>query len=160
MKAPLLLLFALVYSTGLFAQNTASVTVKAGSKIRDVLTTADVFYYPQFTKGKVFFRDGSKAEAKLNYSCLVDEIHFIDPKGDTLALADEKTIKFIVIDSDSFYYDDGYVRRIAGSDVAKLAVKQVWVVGDTRKIGAYNTANTTSSITSYTSYTERGRTYL
>jgi hypothetical protein len=158
MKA-LPLLFALIYHTGLIAQNTTFVTVKAGYKIREVLTTADVFYYPQFIRGKVFFRDGTNAEAKLNYSHLVDEMQFVDAKGDTLALANEKTIKFISIANDTFYYDQGYVRLIAGNNVVKLAEKQVWVLGDTRKIGAYKTANSTSFITAYGSYTEHGKSY-
>jgi len=159
MKTLLVLLFALMEYTGLFGQNTTSITVKAGNKIRDVLTTADIFYYPQFTKGKVFFRDATKAEAKLNFSRLVDELHFIDPKGDTLVLADEKTIRFIHIDKDTFYYDQGYVRLVVGNNIVKLAEKQVWVLGDTKKIGAYNTANTTSSIASFNSYNEFGRTF-
>ncbi len=159
MKTLLLLLYALLYYTYPFAQNTTSIIVKAGSNIRDVLSTADVFQYPQFAKGKVFFKDGSSAEAKMNYNRLVDEMHFIDPKRDTLALANEKLIKWIAINQDTFYYDQGYVRLISSTDVAKLAVKQVWIMGDTRKIGAYNTANSTSSITSYSSYSAGSRIY-
>ena len=152
MKALPLLLFALIYYTGLFAQNTTSIAVKAGSNIMDVLSTADVFHYPQFTSGKVLFKDGISAEAKLNYNRLLDEMHFIDPKGDTLAIANEKTIKFIVIDKDSFFYDQGYVRLLYGNNVVKLAIKQVWKVVDTKKTGAYNMASSVSSISSKSSY--------
>ena len=144
---------------GLFAQNTTSVTVKAGSKISEVLTIADIFYYPQFTKGKVFFRDGNTAAAKLNYNLLVDEMQFIDPKGDTLSLADENTVQFICVDKDSFYYDRGYVRLVAGNKLAKLAEKQMWAVVETQKIGAYNTPTSTSSINSHASYNMNGSTY-
>ena len=99
------------------------------------------------------------AEAKLNYNHLVDEIQFIDPKGDTLALANEKTIKLISITNDTFYYGPGYVRLLAANSIVKLAGKKIWAVGDTRKIGAYNTANSSSFITTYSSYTEHGKSF-
>ena len=125
----------------------------------DVLPTADVFFYQHFTSGKVFLRDGTKSEAKLNYNRLVDEMHFIDPKGDTLALADEKNIKYIIIDNDTFYYDGGYVRVLSTGNFVKIAIKQVWMISDTRQIGAYNTTNSSVSIVSHTSYNEGGRLY-
>ncbi len=158
MKA-ILLLFALIYFGGLTAQNIKFVTIKAGKKIGDVLTTADIFYYPQFTKGKVFFKDGTVTDAMLNYSHLVDEMQFINPAADTLAIANEKTIKFISIANDTFYYTEGYIRLIAANSIVKLAVKQVWAVGDVKKIGAFNTANSTSMITSFSSFSEHGKSY-
>src|SRR5215213_4561918 len=97
MKAFLLILFVLIYQTELLAQKNKFVTVKAGNNIMDVLSTTDVFYYPHFTSGKVFLRDGTAAEGKLNYNRLVDEMHFINPKGDTMALANEQDIKYVVI---------------------------------------------------------------
>lgn len=159
MKALLLLLFALLEHTCVFAQNTTSVTIQAGSKISDVLTAADIFYYPQFSKGKVCFRNGTKSTTKLNYSHLADEMQFINPNGDTLALTDEKTIQFICIDKDSFYYDKGYVKFIGGNNKIKLAEKRVWVAGEIKQIGAYNSTSSLSSITSFTSYNNFGRTY-
>ena len=152
MKVLLSLLFALVYVTALFSQNTSFVTVKAGSNVMDVLTIADVFHYPQFTYGKVFFKDRIVAEVKINYNRLLDEMHFIGPTGDTLALANEETVKFIAIGEDSFFYDQGYVRNILGGRVVKLAVKQVWKVVGNNKRGAYNSASGVSAISSKSSY--------
>ena len=147
MKALLLLLFILTGYSGLRAQDSTLVTIKAGNKIKDVLTPADIFSYPQFTSGKVFFKDGSKAVAKLNYNRLSDQMLFIDPKGDTLELADENTIKFIAIDKDTFYFDEGYVKIIADYGAVKLAEKQIWVVADVRKVGTHNSAKSSVAIT-------------
>ena len=155
MRALLLLLFILIGYCGLSAQDSI-VTIKAGNKVRDVLTPADIFYYPQFTSGKVFFRDGRKAMAKMNFTRLYDEILFINPKGDTLAVADEKTIKFIIVDQDTFYYDEGYVRIIVDYGDVKLAEKQIWVVADTRKIGTHNKSTSTVAITPLSNYTDDG----
>lgn len=152
MKALLLLLFILA-GCGLSAQDSI-VTIKTGNKVQDVLATTDIYYYPAFTNGKVFFRDGSKSIATLNYNRLFDQMLFINPKGDTLALADEKTIKFIVIENDTFYYDEGYIRLFMNNGVVKLAEKQIWVVADVRKIGTYNKATTTFAVQSLSHYTD------
>src|SRR4030095_15977959 len=105
MKPSLLLPFTLIYYMGLFAQKNKVVTVRAGTNIMDVLSAADVFRYPRFTSGKVFYKDGTATEATLNYNYLVNEMHFISPKGDALALANENNIKYISIGNDSFYYN-------------------------------------------------------
>src|SRR6185295_907979 len=97
----------------LSAQDSIYVTIKTGQSVKDVLTPADIYHYPQFTNAKVFLRDGSKAATKMNYNRLYSQMLFINPKGDTLALADEKNIKFIVIDKDTFYFGEGYLRLIS-----------------------------------------------
>ena len=149
----LLFISILICYTNISAQDSIYVTVKAGYKVKDVLTPTDIFQYSEFKAGKVFFKDGSKAAAKMNYSRLFDQILFIDTKDDTLAVADEKTIKFITIDRDTFYFDDGYMKLIADKGVVKLMEKQVWVVADIRKIGTFNRQTTTVAVQSFSSYT-------
>jgi hypothetical protein len=156
MKIRLLFLFILMDHSGLWAQDSTLVTIKAGSSIRDVLATKDIFLYPQFIRGNVFFRNGTKAIAMMNYNSLNDQTLFINPKGDTLALTEEKTIKFIILDKDTlFYFDEGYIRIIASNSVVKLAEKQTWEVADIRKIGSHDRPSTTFAITSYSTLTDR-----
>jgi hypothetical protein len=154
MKVLLLLFFILIGYTDLSAQDSTLITIKTGERVTDVLTSADKYYYPQFTNGKVFLRDGSKGAAKMNYNRLYGQMLFINPQGDTLALADEKNIKFIVIDRDTFHYGEGYVRLIANYGVVKLAEKQIWVVADVRKIGTHGTPTNTVAITSLSNYSD------
>lgn len=152
----LLLLFILFSCSHLSAQDSTLVTIKAGYRVKDVLKTADIYYYPQFTNGKVFLRDGSRATARMNYTRLYDQMLFIDGKGDTLALADEKTIKYIVVNKDTLYFDEGYVRLIADYGAVKLAEKQLWVVADVRKIGTHDTPKNTVAITSLSNLYDPG----
>jgi hypothetical protein len=152
-------MFVFVCCQGLFAQKNKVVMVRAGTNIMDVLSTADVLHYPRFTNGKVFFKDGNVREANLNYNHLVDEMHFISAKGDTLALANENNIKYVVIENDSFYYNHGYLRLLASSNLLKLALKQIWIISDTRPIGAYDTPNNSVSITTYATMSQHGRLY-
>jgi len=154
MRSPLLLFFILIGYADLSAQDSTFVTIKTGQSVKDVLTSADIYHYPQFTYGKVFLRDGTKAAGKMNYNRLYGQMLFINPIGDTLALADEKNIKFIVIDKDTFYYDGGYLRLMANGGVVKLTEKQIWVLADIRKIGTHNRPTTTVAVTSFSSYTD------
>ena len=148
MKLHLQLFFILISFTGLSAQDSTYITIKSGDIIQEGLSSSDMYYFPQFTKGVVFFKGGTKATAKVNYTRLFDQMLFIDGKGDTLALANEKTIKFIAVGQDTFYYDEGYVRIIADDHFVKLAEKQIWVVADIRKPGPHNTSTSTIGVTS------------
>lgn len=152
MRPLLLLLFVFISFTNLLAQDSAYVTIKSGSKIGEALATTDIYLYPQFTRGEVFYRGGLKASAKMNYTRVFDEMLFIDGKGDTLALGDEKTIRFIAINRDTFYYDEGYVRLVADGGFIKLAVKQVWVIADIKKPGPHNTSSSSSAVMSVRSF--------
>src|SRR6186713_2245117 len=154
MRSLLLLFIILISYTDLSAQDSTFVTIKTGQNVKDVLTTSDIYHYPKFTNGKVFLRDGSMAVGKMNYNRLYGQMLFINPIGDTLALADEKNIKFIVIDKDTFYYDGGYLRLMANGGVVKLTEKQIWVLADIRKIGTHNRPTTTVAVTSFSSYTD------
>jgi len=154
MKTSLLLFFVLIGYTFLSAQDSTLVTIRTGERVTDVLTPAEIYQYPQFVYGKVFLRDGSKGAAKMNYNRLYGQMLFIDPKGDTLALADEKNIKFIVFDQDTFYFYEGYIRLLADDGVVKLTEKQVWVLADIRKIGSHNRPATTVAVTSFSTYTD------
>lgn len=149
MRIRLLFLFILIEYSGLWAQDSTYVTIKAGNSIRNTLATTEIFLHPQFITGNVFFRNGTKAIAMMNYNSLTDQMLFIDPKGDTLAVKDEMTVKFITLDKDTFYFDEGYIRLVAGNSVVKLAVKQIWEVADIQKIGSHNRPANTFAVASY-----------
>ncbi|HET6769698.1 MAG TPA: hypothetical protein VFH08_19960 [Chitinophagaceae bacterium] len=144
----LLLLFILGYCCRLQAQD-STIVVKAGMSINESVSMTDLYQYPQFVYGRVFFMPGDSGAAKLNYNRLLDEMQFIDPKGDTLNIANARTIKFIRINADVFFYDDGYVKLIKDTNGIKLAEKQTLKPSDKTKIGAYGMASPTSAIDSY-----------
>ena len=160
MKAPLLFLFILIGYSNLFAQDSTLVTIKTGMRIRDVISLSDIFLHPQFITGNVFFRNGMIATGKMNYNSLSDQMLFIDPNGDTLALKDEKTIKFIALGDDTFYYVDGYVRLVTSNNVIKLVERKIWEVADVRKIGSHNRPAATFAVSPLGKITDGfGRTY-
>lgn len=143
-----LLIFVIAWCGRSHAQD-SSIVIKAGKSINESVAITALYQYPQFRPGKVFFRRGDSGVAKMNYHRLLDEMLFIDLKGDTLSIDNPATIRSIRINDDVFYFDDGYVKLIKDTNGIKLAVKETLIVSGKDKIGAYGMANPTSAIDSY-----------
>jgi len=150
----LLPLIALVCCYSAHAQD-STIIFKAGTSFNESVPITVLYEYPQFVNGKVFFIPGDSSAGRLNYNRLVDQMQFIDLKGDTLNIAYAGTIKFIRINNDLFYYDNGYLKLIKDNNTIKLAAKQTLRVSGKNKIGAYNMASPGSAIDSYGSLTDQ-----
>src|SRR5688500_2017083 len=142
------------------AQKRKTYTINPGIKVTEVIPKDEIFLYPDFTPGTVYFKTGTSSPGLLNYNYLMAEIQFIDLKGDTLSLADEGTIGYIANTRDTFYYDNGYLKFIRDCGEFKLAQKQFFVLANIEKIGAMGTKTSSSSINTYTrlpgNYTSNG----
>lgn len=133
------------------AQENKLFKIKAGEDIQRSLPFTDKYRYPQFKIGGVAFLNGGTTPARLNYSLLLGEMHFISPAGDTLSLANESTIKWVQLGNDYFYYspDYGYLEIIHDLPTVKLAIKQIFRVASVEKVGAYQQSSGVSSIKNY-----------
>jgi len=131
--------------------------VKAGQTINDALPATAKFHYAQFTNGTVHFRDETQSDALLNFNLLTGEMQFTNAKGDTLAVDNEATIRYITINSDSFFYDKVYLQLITANSIAKLAKKEELKIGDIKKVGAYDQPSSVSAITNITSLNSQGQ---
>ena len=133
-------------------------TVASDQEINQVLTVKDLYKYPQFKQGKVFFRDGNIADAKLNYHKLFEQFLFVNENGDSLAVGNPETIKVIVIDRDSFYFEKGsFYEMIHTYKNVQLLRKQVLKEIDQQKNGAYGSSYTNNStVAGKKIYTEDG----
>jgi hypothetical protein len=150
----LVFLFSIhVISNHSIAQDTAFI-VNAGQKVNDVIPIKDQYHYAEFLNGKVFYRDGGVTEAKMNYNRLTDEMLFIGHGGDTLALANEATIKFISIKKDTFYFDQGYILLVGSNNVSKLGAKQGFKLVDKKKEAAYDLPSSSASVSSFSSFND------
>jgi len=145
-------LFGLLFYTHSFAQSTETITVKTGTSISEGVPAADLYQYSQFVNGTVYFRNGTSSVARLNYNRFIDEMQFLNTTGDTLALDNEETIKLIIANSDSFYYDNGYFMVISSNNSLKLAIKQGFKILDKQKTTAYDKSSSVSSIKNVNSY--------
>ncbi|RYZ30448.1 MAG: hypothetical protein EOO10_02800 [Chitinophagaceae bacterium] len=154
MKICLWFMLLFMNVSALRSQDSTLVTIKTGNRIKDVLTTSEVFLYPQYVVGQVVFRDGTRANAMMNYNSLFDQMLFIDPAGDTLALRDEKMIKLIAFQKDTFYYGEGYLRQAGGSANVRLTERRIWEMADIQKVGSHNRPARTFAVTSYKTITD------
>jgi hypothetical protein len=136
------------------AQNKKIYKVNPGERVYDVIPKNDMYKYPGFRQGIVLLKDGTYGSAKLNYNSLFAEMQFIDPKGDTLSLADENNIISIAVKKDTFYYDNGYLELVAGYNKIKLARRRIIDFSNREKIGALDIANA-GEIETYTTVTSR-----
>jgi hypothetical protein len=125
MKLLSLFIVALATVTTAFGQARKYFKVNPGEKITESIPRADLFKYPTFQPGEVNFKNGRVGSANMNYNNLFSEIQFIDPKGDTVSLNDEKTISYITIGKDSFYFNNGFLESIGSYGKIRLAKRNL-----------------------------------
>ena len=83
----LLISVALFFCVSLSAQKVFK--INPGQKISDIVPVSELYSFKEFAPGTILFKSGSYAKAFMNYNILNESLEFIDPKGDTLAVADE-----------------------------------------------------------------------
>src|SRR5687767_2406958 len=144
MKILIFLAGFLICTYGLFSQGFNTFVVKSGEDLTNVYKY--IYRYPKFEYGKVYFINGDVSAAKLNYNFLIETIQFIDPKGDTLALANESALNFISIGTDTFFHNSkGYIEQIADYTFTKLLLKEK-ITSSEEKIGAFGIPSSTQNI--------------
>lgn len=131
----------------LSAQVRKTYKVNPGEKVMKALPNEALYMYPHFKIGTVNFRNKNVGTAKLNYNRLLDEIQFIDDKDDTLSLGDEVTVSSIVIEKDTFYYYEGYVKIISSLNKVKFASKKILALSNKQKIGGMGELSSASIAT-------------
>ncbi|MEP6726946.1 MAG: hypothetical protein ABJC98_14100 [Bacteroidota bacterium] len=142
-----------------FCKNIAAQDIaNPGDAKNGSLSEKGIYRFPAFTEGTIVFRNGGNMAVKLNYNITMDEMHFINGNGDTLAVADPPIINYISISPYRFYYDKGYLQTITTSDGIILAFKQVISAEETTK-GAFGIATTHPGATTYNFFTLKGQRY-
>ncbi len=138
--------FSFAYSYNSFNQVVDNLVIMPGDDLGKV--NAYIYRYPQFRYGKAYFINGDVSAGKMNYNIFLETMQFIDPKGDTLVLANETQLNFISIDADTFYHNSkGYVQQVADLSVTKLLLKENIQTSE-EKIGAFGIPSSTVNIES------------
>lgn len=131
------------------AQKSKTYPVKVGEIPNKVLPQEAMYLLPSFTHGTAVFRNGTSSTQLFNYNFLLDEMHFINEEGDTLAVSEPELLSTIVVDTMLFYYDKGYLREILKIGNYKLAVRKSMVQIADKTRGGYGIATGSSSIKTY-----------
>ena len=130
-------------------------------EIRQVLPEKGIYRFSSFSEGSIVFRNGIISSARLNYNVSLDELHFINENGDTLALADPASISFVNLRGSRFYYDKGFLQTIdtLSANGVVLAFKQILIAQQQRKYGAYDIVEPHEGIRTVNFYTGNGQSY-
>jgi len=158
MRSFFLIIFIVFVYAHSYAQNDQWV-VKAGESVEDALGDSIIYRYAQFMPGLVYFRDGSISRSHLNLNLVNGEMQFIAPSNDTLAIANPETIKYMTIQTDTFYFDKVYIELVHGNATAKLGKLEIIKQGDIKKEGAYGQMSSTSAINSTNSFYSNNQSY-
>ncbi|MDR2065359.1 MAG: hypothetical protein LBP85_06600 [Prevotellaceae bacterium] len=126
-----------------------NVNVSNEDDIANSLPRNAVYIFPDFTEGKVFFKNGTTTSAKLNYNTLTEEMQFVDDKENIMAISNPQDIDYVIINKKVFYYvsEKSFGELLANNDAAKLCVKRRTEYTETKSQGAYGQSNATSAIT-------------
>ena len=138
----------LVTVTSMDAQIQEKIIIRAGEDVAAALSAHGLYRFPAFRRGIVKFKDGTFSKALLNYNVFLNDMQFISPKGDTLAIDEAGLIDSVCIDTDVFYYQKGYLEVVADYNDVKLVSKQTNSFQYVRR-GASNLPNPTVQILSY-----------
>lgn len=149
----LLAFITILVNIQITAQTKKTFTVNAGQKVVEAIPVNELYSHPEFTLGTVQLKDASEAVVKLNYNKVFGEIQYIDPEtGDTLSLAEEKNIKFVAIEKDTFYFDEVWLQFVSGNSTLKMAKKKLLEMTNKEKLGAMEVPGF-GSIETYTKFT-------
>ncbi|MDB5261835.1 MAG: hypothetical protein JWQ14_1116 [Adhaeribacter sp.] len=143
-----------------FAQDTERIKVKVGGKIGSHDFKDVAYRFPAFQEAVIQYNSGSPAKGNLNYNQLLGEMHFIGPKGDTLALDNLYLVKLVAIGDSKFYYDPenkSFGELIADYNTVKLLITQKFKTSDKASGVAYDQYSNASATTNYGSYAVNGQ---
>ena len=106
--------------------------------------------FSEFKDGETHLNDGRVIPGKFNYNMQLDEIEFISATGEILSIADNNSIKKVIIDNRTFVFleNRGYFEILSDS-VCKLLVKRQMKIIPKGKKGAYGMTNHTSQISEF-----------
>lgn len=116
------------------------------------------YWYPEFSKGRVFFSDGrAPADGAYNICAVDNTIRFKDRNGTELQ-ADMAGVGKVIIGDRTFVFRDGVFYRLTpvSEDYALADTREITVMNDSNMAG-YGMASQTTAVTTYNSIVGEGR---
>lgn len=135
-----------------FSQKTKYYTIQPGENILDIIPKSEMYEYPAFQSGVVYFKNGKRSAAKLNYNFAHEEILFITNTSDTLTIINPEEVRYVSIGKDEFYYaTNRFVKLDTTIGKVKLGIAGFFAIVSKKRIGAYG-STTDGGSDSYGSY--------
>lgn len=127
-------------------------TVEQKQSFFTAIPFADLYMYPTFKQGVVYYKGGNTGGGNVNYNYLTKELVFIGANADTLPIADPEEIDSVMVDNDRLYYFEGFVKYDTTVGETKLATGNIFSIVDKKAVGFNGISTTSTSNMDYMQY--------
>ncbi len=163
MKQVFLIIVASLFFVQTYGQMRGEITIPHGRTPTTTGIDSLQFVLKNFSTGTVFFDNGDKSESILNIGTLDQRVHFINEKGDTLVVVNEKDITAVIAGNRLFkkIKNGLYVEILDLNREVSLGVAKRLIFYPPKKRGAYEIASETISSKSYSTTDDgTGKSYM
>lgn len=101
-KKMLILYVFLIAPVFMYAQGNQKVLIKNNTVRSGQLNHEFQQIFPDFRNARVVYKGLSPIRCKANYNFLLDEIHYLNEKGDTMAIANPQDLSYVMIEDRMF----------------------------------------------------------
>lgn len=125
----------------------ANIQAQEESSFVDRIYVEYPYLFDSFKDGRVYFKDGTRISALMNYNVVFDKVAFVD-EGTIKNVGNIDQIDRIIINKHSFsYYDGKYLEKLAvGPELTLLVHREVDIDDIENDVkGPYGTSLTTSA---------------
>lgn len=127
-------------------QANQTITLKNNKVSSEDIKPEFQYIFHDFRSGSVCYRDNKIINCQLNYNFLMDEILFINAKGEKMAIADPKDLSYVLIANRKFIpTPKGYYEIIESGDIS-LVYKWICRISPTKAKGALGLSTDAPSI--------------
>ncbi|MDR3287596.1 MAG: hypothetical protein LBT27_09165 [Prevotellaceae bacterium] len=152
-------LFTLLFVVGFtcFAQKVSvieikNVNVNDGKNIVEALPADTIYIFPEFTQGKIFFKNGIIDSAKFNYNTLISEMQFLDKNKNILSVLNPQDVSHVIIDNRVFCYvsEKSFAELLVNFNAVRFLKKcRIEYAYTQDKTAAYGQSSSTTSVVNY-----------
>lgn len=134
-KLLLILSFGLLYCN-MYGQEAQNVTVRNNKVDISQISPEYQQIFPDFRSAQIVYKGMTPIKCMANYNFLLDEILYVDGRGEKMAIANPGDLKEVVIDGRKFVYSPkGYLEIIEKGD-ASLSYKWICRISGKNREGA------------------------
>ena len=121
--------------------------VQPGETVMGALPVGMRYIYADFKPGIVQFRNGNQGGGQMNYSPVLQEMDFIANGKDTMALNDIESVKYIVLEKDTFYrVQKFFVQQVANNGEIRLCERRAVNLINRERYGGHGELQGGSSV--------------
>lgn len=109
--------------------------------------SAERYKFPKYVRSQAYLKSGEVASANFNYDYFSGVMRYISGK-DTLSVANPEDLKYVVMGTDSFFWDKKYYEWVASTSKARLYKTTDFIYKGADAAGAYGTSTRNFSVNS------------